>query len=114
MAAAEELGTSWRPRTASPCGRSCPRPSTRSALSGSSGPSGAATLLPEAVVEIISPGSEVKGLQLAPPFYLGQGVKDVIVLDPRSQTVAHHRREGVWCYVSPVEIELEMGCMLTV
>lgn len=72
----------------------------------------AVTLVPEAVVEVVSRGSEVKDLELNPPFYLARGVKDVIVVDPYTGQVFHHRRDGVNRLTSPVAIHLECGCQL--
>ena len=40
------------------------------------------TLLPEAVIEILSRGFEAKDLDFGLPFYLAQGVKDVIIVRP--------------------------------
>jgi Uma2 family endonuclease len=74
----------------------------------------AITLIPEAVVEVISKGYESKDLELAPTFYLAHGVKDVIIFDPPSKYVAHHRRDGVKTLLSPVEIVLECGCTFTI
>lgn len=48
-------------------------------------------MLPEAVIEILSKGYEAKDLQVGVPFYLSQGVKDVVVLDPQSLQVLHFR-----------------------
>jgi Uma2 family endonuclease len=42
----------------------------------------AITLVPEAVVEVVSKGYEAKDLEIGPRFYLLQGVKDVVVFDP--------------------------------
>ena len=38
-------------------------------------------LIPEAVIEVVSKGYEAKDLEIAPPYYLSQGVKDVVVFD---------------------------------
>jgi Uma2 family endonuclease len=70
----------------------------------------AITLVPEAVIEVISKGYEIKDLEIAPRFYLWQGVKDVIVFDPYTLFVSHIRRDGATHHVSPVTIELECGC----
>jgi Uma2 family endonuclease len=70
----------------------------------------AITLIPEAVVELISPGYETKDTEIAPNFYLMHGVKDVLVFDPRSKMVWHHRRDGIERLVSPVQRVLECGC----
>ncbi len=68
------------------------------------------TLVPEAVVEVISEGYEDKDLKLGPAFYLCHGVKDVLILDPRTLVVWHHRKDGVQRYMSPVNVKLECGC----
>jgi Uma2 family endonuclease len=70
----------------------------------------AITLVPEAVIEIISRGYEAKDLEIGPRFYLSQGVKDVVVFDPYTLLVLHVRRDGATRQVSPVEILLECGC----
>ena len=73
-----------------------------------------ATKLPEAVIEVVSPGSEVKDLELSPSFYLSHGIKDVIAFDPRTGSVSHFRLDGRVHHESPVEIALECGCTVTV
>jgi hypothetical protein len=73
----------------------------------------AVSLIPEAVVEVVSRGFEAKDLEVGPPFYLSQGVKDVVVFDPRTLLVLHARRHGTRRLTSPVEIRLECGCVLT-
>ena len=74
----------------------------------------AAHKLPKAVVELVSPGSEIKDLDLSPPFYIYHGVKDVVVFDPRTGVVDHFRRDGHARHASPVEIAFECGCAVTV
>jgi Uma2 family endonuclease len=74
----------------------------------------AVTLLPEAVIEVTSKGYESKDLELAPRFYLSQGVKDVVVFDPYTLVVLHVRRGGAERHVSPVTLDLECGCQCTV
>jgi len=73
----------------------------------------AITQIPEAVVEVVSQGYEAKDLEIAPRFYLSQGVKDVVVFDPYTLLVLHLRRDGAYRHVSPVELELS-SCRLTV
>jgi Uma2 family endonuclease len=70
----------------------------------------AVTLLPEAVIEIISKGHEAKDTEIGAPFYLSQGVKDVILINPVTGEVTHLRRDGEKRCKSPVRIELECGC----
>jgi len=74
----------------------------------------AITLVPEAVVEVVSRGYEAKDLEIAPSFYLSQGVKDVLVFDPTSLLVLHARRDGTNRFVSTRAILLECGCQVTV
>jgi Uma2 family endonuclease len=74
----------------------------------------ALTMVPEAVVEVVSKGFEAKDLELAPPFYLSQGVKDVVVFDPSTLLVLHVRRDGARRLTSPVRLTLECGCEVEV
>jgi Uma2 family endonuclease len=71
-------------------------------------------LIPEAVIEVVSRGYEAKDLEIGPPFYLSQGVKDVVVFDPTSLLVLHARRDGTTRKVSPEPLEFECGCSVTV
>jgi Uma2 family endonuclease len=74
----------------------------------------AITLVPEAVIQVISKGYEAKDLEIGPRFYLTQGVKDVVVFDPYTLVVLHVRRDGAHRLVSPVKLSLECGCECTV
>jgi Uma2 family endonuclease len=74
----------------------------------------ALTLVPEAVIEVVSKGYEAKDLEIGPRFYLSQGVKDVVVFDPYTLLVLHVRQDGVTRQVSPVEITLGCGCTCVV
>jgi hypothetical protein len=74
----------------------------------------AITLLPEAVIEIISKGYEAKDYEVGVPFYLKMGVKDVITLDPRTLEVRHYRGEDMAMHTSPVSINLLCGCVCDV
>ncbi len=67
-------------------------------------------LVPAAVIEIISRGYERKDLEINPPFYLAQGVQDIVVFDPYTLQVVHMRRDGSTCTQSPVTIALQCGC----
>lgn len=73
----------------------------------------ALTVIPEAVIEVVSPGSESKDLEIGPPFLLAQGVKDVVVFNPSSRQVHHFRRDGSKQMTSPVTLDLECGCRVT-
>jgi Uma2 family endonuclease len=70
----------------------------------------AITLLPEAVIEVISKGYEAKDLEIGPRFYLSHGIKDVLVFDPDTLLVLHVRRDGARRLISPQRIDLECGC----
>ncbi|MBF0266624.1 MAG: Uma2 family endonuclease [Gammaproteobacteria bacterium] len=74
----------------------------------------ALTMIPEAIIEVVSKGYEAKDLEIGPPFYLSQGVKDVIVFDPLTLLVLHVRKEKTERHISPVNIELECGCLTLV
>jgi len=70
----------------------------------------AVTLIPEAVIEVISKGYEAKDIEFAPYFYLAQGVKDVVIFDPYTLLVLHARRDGRKHLMSPTTIQFECGC----
>lgn len=72
------------------------------------------TLLPGAVVEILSRGYEAKDLDFGLPFYLAQGVKDVIVVSPLDFSVLHARGDERIRLEAPVTIDLVCGCRVTV
>ncbi len=74
----------------------------------------ALTTIPEAVIEVVSKGYEAKDLQIGPPFYLSQGVKDIVVFDPTTLLVLHVRKEKTRRLTSPVKLDLECGCVVTV
>lgn len=70
-------------------------------------------IIPAAVVEVVSKGYEAKDLEIAPHFYLAQGVLDVLVFDPYSLLVLHARKDRTRREISPVPVDLECGCRLT-
>ena len=70
--------------------------------------------VPEAVIEVISKKYEAKDLEISPPIYLANGVKDVIVFNPYTNEVVHFRGGEKREIMSPVEIEFECGCRCTV
>jgi Putative restriction endonuclease len=73
-------------------------------------------LIPTAVVEIISKNYEYKDFVLAPPFYLSQGVRDILIFNPADKSVLHYRPdlEQPKTYISPITLNLECGCEITV
>lgn len=70
--------------------------------------------VPEAVLEVLGKDFEKKDTEIGAPFYLAQRVRDVILFDPRTLEVTHRRRDGTTEHTSPVTIQLECGCQLTV
>jgi Uma2 family endonuclease len=70
----------------------------------------AITLVPEAVIEVISKGYEAKDIEIGPKFYLSQGVKDIVVFNPYTLKVLHIKKDSESELTSPAEIELECGC----
>lgn len=72
------------------------------------------TIMPEAIVEILSPRGERKDLQVGPPFYLSHGIKDVLVVDPERRQAHHFRHDGYQPVALGVTVRLECGCELTV
>ena len=74
----------------------------------------ALTVIPQAVVEVISPGYEYKDIALNPNFYLAQGVQDVVIVDPRSGVVTHYRTTQVSNLRAPVTLELLCGCVCVI
>ncbi len=72
------------------------------------------TLIPEAVVEIVSERSREKDLEISPPWYLRMGVKDVLVYDPFTEDVHHFRREGEKRFKTGRTVALECGCLVDV
>jgi len=72
------------------------------------------TLIPEAIVEVISQRSREKDLVVSPPQYLAAGVKDVLVYDPFAAEVHHFRRDGTSRFKPGRTVRLECGCVLDV
>ena len=72
------------------------------------------TRVPEAVIEVVSKGYEAKDLDIGPPFYLSQGVNDVIVFDPSTQIVLHACKGTANRTISPTIIKLACGCRVLV
>jgi len=70
--------------------------------------------IPDAVIEIISKGYEKKDLEVGVPFYLGSGVKDIVVFNPYTNEVLHFRGGEKREMISPFEIKFECGCVCVV
>lgn len=74
----------------------------------------ALTLIPDAVVEVVSKDYEAKDLELNPPLYLAHGIQDVVVVDPRTERVLRYQPDGLTEHTSPIQITLRCGCQITV
>jgi hypothetical protein len=70
--------------------------------------------IPEAIVEVLGKEYEKKDTEIGAPFYLEQGVKDVVLFDPRTLEVTHRRRDRTTIHQSPIQIELQCGCHITI
>ena len=70
--------------------------------------------VPEAVIEVISKKYEAKDLEISPPIYLANGVKDIVVFNPYTMEVFHFRNGEKRELTSPVAIEFACGCSCTV
>jgi Uma2 family endonuclease len=73
-------------------------------------------LIPDAIIEILSLGYEEKDLGPdGAPFYLEQGIPDVLVVDPRTHTTRHYRPgQAVVLIASPAIVTLACGCQVRV
>lgn len=71
-------------------------------------------ITPMAVVEVLSKGYELKDTEIGAPFYLEQGVLDVVLFDPRTLDVIHLQKGSEHRYKSQVIIDLQCGCRVTV
>lgn len=73
------------------------------------------TVIPGAVIEIISKDYEGKDLIIGVPFYQQVGIRDIVVLDPVSGAVRHWQMGfGEQSYQSPVNLTFLCGCVCVV
>ena len=65
---------------------------------------------------MLSKDYEYKDFVLSPPLYLENGVQDILILDPRTKTVLYYRldQQEPQELTSPVRLELQSGCEITV
>ncbi len=71
--------------------------------------------VPEAVIEIVSLDYEAKDLSINPPWYLAQGVKDVLVVDSRARRVTHFSHGQASAeHALPRTFMLHCGCQVTI
>lgn len=74
---------------------------------------GAGDVIPVAVIEIVSQHYELKD-QIGLPFYLSQGIADVVLYDPRTGEVIHATPQGQTTHTAPAELEFACGCAVTI
>ena len=75
---------------------------------------GAVTLLPAAIIEIISKHYEDKDLKVGVPFYLSQGIRDVVTLDMVTGIVTHFRPDQPeQTHTAPTTLVFACGCEAT-
>ena len=74
---------------------------------------GAGDAIPVAVVEIVSQDYELKD-RIGLPFYLEQGIADVVLYDPRKNEVVHATPKGQTLHQAPVDLEFACGCAVTI
>lgn len=74
---------------------------------------GATDIIPAAVIEIVSMGYEKKD-EIGLPFYLEQGIADVVLYDPRTREVVHATPQGRSVHVAPVELTFACGCVVSI
>lgn len=74
---------------------------------------GAGDMLPVAVIEIVSAGYEKKD-EIGLPFYLEQGIADVVLYDPRTKEVVHATPSGKTIHTAPVDLTFACGCAVTI
>lgn len=76
----------------------------------------ALSTIPEAVIEVLSAGYEEKDIGPdGAAFYIANGVQDVLVVDPRSQTVRHFQpATPELCSALPRTFDLTCGCRVTI
>src|SRR5215213_6827840 len=69
--------------------------------------------VPAVVIEIVSPNYEAKDYEELPPVYLGNGVRDVVVVDPEQSVLTHYRlRHTRSIQRLPHHLQLECGCLV--
>jgi Uma2 family endonuclease len=74
----------------------------------------AVTMLPEAIIEILSVGYEEKDLAVSVPFYLRMQIKDILVFDPETGLIRHFRPgHSEQQYQTPKTLVLTCGCEVT-
>ena len=66
--------------------------------------------MPDAVIEILSKGYEKKDTEVSLPFYLAQGIRDIVIFDPATDRVNHYHDGQNDVSTSPTEVTFACGC----
>jgi Uma2 family endonuclease len=69
--------------------------------------------IPEVVIEILSKGYEKKDTEVSLPFYLTQGIRDIVIVDPATNHVSHYHNGQADEYSSPTQLTFACGCRAT-
>ena len=72
------------------------------------------TEIPAVVIEIISKGYEKKDTEVSLPFYLDQGLADIVIFDPATNTVTHYHGGKSDIHNSPIHLTFACGCRTTI
>jgi len=70
--------------------------------------------IPQAVIEVLSKGYEKKDTEISLPFYLAQGIVDIVIFDPFTNRVSHYHGGRTDEYDAPVELSFVCGCRAVV
>ena len=70
-------------------------------------------MIPEVVIEILSRGYEKKDTEISLPFYLSQGIRDIVIFDPATNRVSHYHGGQTEEFQSPVQLTFACGCRAT-
>jgi len=71
-------------------------------------------MIPEVVIEIHSRGYEKRDTEISLPFYLSQGIRDIVIVDPATNRVRHYHDGQTDEFNSPVQLTFACGCRATV
>lgn len=74
---------------------------------------GAGDVIPVAVIEIVNQDYELKD-QIGLPFYLEQGIADVVLYDPRKNEAVHATPLGQTLHQAPVDLTFACGCAVSI
>ena len=70
-------------------------------------------MIPEAVIEVLSKGYEKKDTEVSLPFYLSQGIRDIVIFDPATNRGSHYHDGQTDDFQSPVQLTFACSCRAT-